>query len=64
VEAADVPGEFRPTQKGRELREQAEQLTNEYFYSPWSVMIKDELDELYEMLLKLREQLSAFRKAK
>src|SRR5215216_1302799 len=64
VEATDVPGEFRPTQKGRELHKRAEQLTNEYFYSPWSVMTKDELDELYEMLLKLREQLSAFRKVK
>ena len=64
VEATDVPGEFRPTQKGRELRERAEQLTNEYFYSPWSVMTEDELDELYGMLLKLQKQLSAFRKVK
>lgn len=64
VERTDVPGEFRPTQKGRELREHAEQLTNEYFYSPWSVMTEDELDELYELLLKLREQLNAYRKIK
>ncbi len=64
AERTDVPGEFRPTQKGRELREQVEQLTDEYFYSPWSVLTEDELDELYELLLKLREQLSAFRKVK
>jgi hypothetical protein len=55
---------FRITQKGRELREKAEHLTNEYFYSPWSVLTQPELDELYGLLLKLREQLNSFRKAK
>lgn len=53
---------YRITQQGRELREQAEQLTNEYFYAPWSILIQSELDELYELLLKLRDQLNAFRK--
>ena len=64
AEVADVSGKFRPTQKGRELREQAEQLTNEYFYGPWSVMTQAELDELYDLLMKLREQLNTFRKSK
>ena len=62
AEQTDVSSTYRITQKGRELREQAEQLTNEYFYAPWSIMIQSELDELYEMLLKLREQLNSFRK--
>jgi hypothetical protein len=53
---------YRITQQGRELREQAEQLTNEYFYAPWSILIQSELDELYELLLKLRDQLNSFRK--
>lgn len=62
AERTDTASVYRITQKGRELREQAEQLTNEYFYAPWSIMIQSELDELYDLLLKLREQLNSFRK--
>jgi hypothetical protein len=62
IESADVFGAFRPTQKGRELREQVEQLTNEYFYGPWSVMEDDQLNELYDLLMKLREQLHTYKK--
>lgn len=63
AEPADSPGTYRITAKGRVLREQAEQLTNEYFYNPWSVLTQAELDELYELLLNLREQLNSFRKS-
>jgi hypothetical protein len=58
----DSSSAYRITPTGRELREQAEQLTNEYFYAPWSVLIQSELDELYDLLLKLRDQLNSFRK--
>jgi hypothetical protein len=64
AEAADVPGRFRPTQMGKELREQAEQLTNEYFCRPWSVLTQEELDELYDLLTKLRGQLNVYRKSR
>lgn len=64
AEQTDSSAAFRITPKGRELREQAEQLTNEYFYAPWSVLTQSELDELYDLLLKLREQLNSFRKTK
>lgn len=64
VEPSDVRGEFRLTEKGRQLREQAERLTNQYFYAPWSVLTQAELDELYDLLLKFREQLNSFRKVK
>jgi len=64
VEASDVPGRFRPTQKGKELREKVESLTNEYFYRPWSVLVQQELDELYDLLTKLHEQLMAYKKSK
>ena len=57
AESADVAFAFRPTQKGRELREQVERLTNEYFYHPWSFMEEDELSEMYNLLTKLRHQL-------
>ena len=64
IESAEVFGAFRPTQKGKELREQAEKLTNEYFFHPWSVMKQDELDEMYDLLTKLRDQLHDFSKSK
>ena len=64
AEEADVPGKFRLTQKGMELREQAEQLTNVYFYRPWSLLKQEELDELYDLLTKLRNQLDAYRKSR
>lgn len=64
AERTEAPKSYRITEQGREIRAQAEQLTDEYFYAPWSVLARDELDDLYELLLNLREQLNAFRKAK
>jgi hypothetical protein len=64
AELTDVPGNYRATLKGREMREQVEQLTDEYFYRPWSVMVADELDELYTQLTKLHDQLIEFIKMK
>jgi hypothetical protein len=56
------PDTFRLTEDGRRLRQQAEQLTNEYFYAPWAVLSPDELDELYGLLSRLREGLHVFPK--
>jgi len=56
------PGTFRLSRPGQELYEQAERLTDEYFYAPWSVLMQDEIDELYELLTKLRDELSNYRK--
>ena len=64
AESADVAFAFRPTQKGRELREQVERLANEYFYHPWSVMEEDELSEMYILLTKLRDQLRDYKRVK
>jgi hypothetical protein len=58
------PDTFRLSQEGKELREQAERLTNEYFYTPWSVLIQDEIDELYDLLTKLRDGLNVYRRSK
>lgn len=55
-------GIFRITQKGKELREQAEAQTDEYFYRPWSALTQEELDELYDLLLKSRDGLREVRK--
>jgi hypothetical protein len=63
AEPSEVPDTFRITQKGRELRDHTEQLTNEFFYAPWTAMSEAELDEFYDLLLKLRDQLNSFRKS-
>lgn len=64
VEASDAPNSHRPTAKGREIRERVERQTDEYFYRPWSVLVDEELDELYSLLAKLHDQLIVFRKAR
>ena len=64
AQSVDVPGAYCITQKGRELRQQVEQLTNEYFYATWSLMKQTDLDQLYELLLRLRDQLNSFRKVR
>ena len=64
LENAGISGAFRPTPKGRELREQAEELTNEYFFRPWSVMKPYELEELHNLLTKLRDQLHELKKTR
>lgn len=64
AEQAERPDTFRLTQKGRELREQVERLTNQYFYAPWSVLVQDEIEELYDLLITLRHELSVYRKSK
>jgi len=62
LEEADAAGTFRPTAKGKELREQVEKLTDEYFYRPWAIFSQSELDEFYDLLTKLRGQLHGFKK--
>jgi hypothetical protein len=62
LEEAGEFGIFRITQKGRDLREQVESQTDEYFYRPWSVLTQEELDELYDLLVKLRDRLRELRK--
>lgn len=62
VEQGHRPNTFGLTEPGTQLREQAEHLTNEYFYAPWSVLMPDELDELDELLTRLRDCLSVYRK--
>jgi hypothetical protein len=64
VEEANYPNTFRPTQQGKELRERAEHLTDEYFYAPWSVPTAGEVEELYNLLIKLRNELNVYRKSR
>jgi len=62
LENMEISGAFRPTATGKELREKAEGLTNEYFFRPWSALKPDELDELFDLLTKLRDQLRELKK--
>ncbi|MBV6451521.1 MAG: hypothetical protein MHPDNHAH_02265 [Anaerolineales bacterium] len=62
LEETESPGAFRISQKGKELREQVEAQTDDYFYAPWSALAQDELDELYDLLIRLRERLREIRK--
>ena len=62
LEKAEGTGDFRPTQKGRELRERVEKLTDEYFYCPWAMFSPNDLDELYNLLAQLRAQLHECKK--
>ena len=63
AEETEPSGAYCISSRGREIRQEAERLTDEFFYNPWSVLTSAELDELYELLLKLRDELSAFRKS-
>ena len=62
LEKTDIPGTYRPTSKGQAMHDQVETLTDEYFYRPWGTFSQNELDELYSLLEKLREQLHAVKK--
>jgi len=62
IESADIPDAYRPTRKGREMHEQVEKLTDEYFYRPWEMFSQNELDEFYDLLTQLREQLQGVKK--
>ena len=64
IEEIDSAGGFRLTEKGTRLREQVEEKTDEYFYQPWSTLTNEELDELHDLLTKLRDRLRELRKLK
>lgn len=59
-----VPNTYAITQMGSDLHSAVDQLTNEYFYAPWSVLIQDELNEFHDLLSKLREQLNSYRRSR
>ena len=62
LELSDAPGAFRPTFKGQAMREQVDNLTDEYFYRPWAMFSPNELDELFALMQAFREQLQSVKK--
>lgn len=63
VQPGSRSGKFCLTEEGKQLREQAERATNEYFYAPWSVLTQDEIQELHELLIRLHDGLKAYGKS-
>lgn len=48
---------YQLTEEGRAIREEVEQLTDEYFYGPWACLAEGEVGELQELLVRLGEGL-------
>lgn len=57
------PGKFCLTRQGKQLRQQAERDTNEYFYAPWSVLRQEEIEELHQLLIRLHDGLRVYGKS-
>ncbi len=50
-------GKYQLTEKGTELRQEAEDATDNYFYGPWSALFVPELIELNDLLGELQSSL-------
>lgn len=62
LEETETQGVFKPTANGKEMHDRVQKLTNKYFYRPWAMFSQNDLDELYALLMQLREQLRDFKK--
>ncbi|MEW6717660.1 MAG: hypothetical protein AB1345_09175 [Chloroflexota bacterium] len=51
-------GKLQVTAEGKELRQKAEDLTDQYFYAPWACLNEEEKQSLGELLTRLSENLS------
>jgi hypothetical protein len=53
----NVSGEFSLTDEGRLIREEAEELTDQYFFAPWNCLGQAELEDMYLLVAQLRDGL-------
>lgn len=51
------PGSYFVTPAGQAVWDDVEQLTNNYFYRPWQILSKKEIDKLHTLLTHLRDGL-------
>jgi DNA-binding MarR family transcriptional regulator len=49
---------YQITEKGRALRQEAEDTTNHYFFAPWDSLNSEEQAQLYDLLNRLKDKLS------
>lgn len=54
-------GEYQLTAEGRQIREEAEALTNRYFFAPWSCLSESELEDLLSLAIQLRDGLNGLK---
>lgn len=59
LELANDAGSYRIVDKGRTAREEAEHLTDDYFYAPWQNLSENEIGELETLLYQLRDEAKA-----
>jgi predicted transcriptional regulator len=52
-------GVYKLTEKGKQVREEAEEATDRHFYVGWSALSKDELARLEDLLTRTKEKLQA-----
>ena len=50
---SETEGVYTLTEAGQALRDEAEMLTDRYFYAPWGVLNRDEIQELRDLLPQL-----------
>lgn len=53
--ADENAGEYQLTANGKRIREKAEELTNQYFFAPWSCLNESELEDLSDLVTQLRD---------
>jgi hypothetical protein len=53
----EAAGTYRVTERGRALRQEAEEATDRYFFAPWVCLNEDEVEELRTLLMRLRRGL-------
>lgn len=59
VKTDDAAELYHPTEAGRIVRAEVEQLTDQYFYAPWSVLTDEEITEVPALLRTVQEAFSA-----
>jgi DNA-binding transcriptional regulator PaaX len=57
LERPDTAGAYRVADAGRAARAEAERRTDEYFYAPWSRLSEDEIVEVHDLMVRLRDRL-------
>lgn len=55
--AQEEAGEYRITAEGKRIREEAEALTDRYFFAPWSCSNESDLEDLMNLAIQLRDGL-------
>ncbi|MEK7327946.1 MAG: hypothetical protein AAB217_22095 [Chloroflexota bacterium] len=55
--AQEEAGEYRIAAEGKQIRDEAEALTNRYFFAPWSRLSEAELEDVLNLATQLRDGL-------